>query len=75
MPGHPHHEGRRSSKDTSVFRECRLLGRVYWEENVGDLERHGISLEEVGEVDQPFTALGVGIRDELVVGQWQAEDV
>lgn len=75
MPRHPHEKRRRAGKQARVLCKFRLLGRISWDQKVGNLERQRIALEEVWEVDQPFAALGVGVGDEFVVGQEQAEDV
>ena len=63
VPRHPHDKRRRASKHARILCKCRLISRVDWNQNVGNLERHGIALEEVWEEDQPFAAFGVGVGD------------
>ena len=75
VPRHPHDERQRAGEDARVLRQRGLLGLIDRNQQVGDLERDGIALEEVREVDEPFAAFGVGVGDDLVVGQRQAEDV
>jgi len=64
---HPHDERRRPSKHARVLGKCRLLRFIDWDQEVGDLERYGIALEEVGEVDKIFAAFGVGVGDQFVI--------
>ena len=52
-----------------------MLGRVDGDQHVRGLQRDGVAFEEVGQVDEPFAALGVGVGDEFVVGEREAEDV
>ena len=75
VPREPHHKRRRPGKHARVESEFGLRGRIGGNQQVGNLERGGVALEEVGEVDQPVAALGVGVGDQFVVGQSQREDV
>ena len=52
-----------------------MLGRIDGDEHVGELDGQGIAVEEVGEVDEVLAGGGVGVGEELVVGEVEAEDV
>ena len=72
---HPHQKRGCAGEHARVQAELGLLRLVGGDQEVGDLERHGVALEEVGHVDQIFAAFGIGVCDESVVGQGQAKDV
>ena len=75
VPRHPHHERGRTGQHACVLGEGGLLGGIDGDQHVGDLQWYGITLEEVRQVDEVFAAFGVGVGDEFVVGQGEAEDV
>lgn len=71
----PEDKARRTRQQPGVLAERRLLGGIDGDESVGEVEFDGVAVEEVGQVHEVLAALGVGVGDDLVVGQAEAEDV
>ena len=75
VPRHPHDERWRISEDARVLLERRLLRCIDGNQDISNVELHGVAFEEVGEVDQVLAAFGKSIGYEFVVGQQKTEDV
>lgn len=75
MSRQPQEKARCTRHQSREFSQGRLFRRVNREHHIGYLERDGVALEEIGHVDQPLATFCIGIGNELVVGEWEAEYV
>lgn len=64
-----------AGKYARVLRKRRLTFRIHGQQRISDFQPHRVALKEVREIDEPFVRCSVGVRDEFVVGQAEAEDV
>ena len=67
MSALPHYKAPKTRQQARVLSQCRLLGLVYGDHDVSELETALVTLEEVGQVDQVVARSCLGVGNEFVV--------
>jgi hypothetical protein len=64
-----------TSKYTRILGKRRLTLCIHRQQRISNFQTHGIAFEEVRKVDEPFSRCCIGVGDEFVIWQSEAEDV